>query len=85
MHNLEKLPNRRKPVLFFKEPKGSFFGREVVIMIECAPEIRDGKLRVPGQEEVEVEIIDNGEDFIGEKGSIPNHDKVEIVNISPKS
>jgi hypothetical protein len=54
-------------------------------MVEHAPEIRNGKLRVPDQEEVKVEIIDNGENFDGEKGSIPNHDKVEVVNISPKS
>ncbi len=34
---------------------------------------------VPGEEPKKVEIIDNGENFTTEKGSIPNHDKVEIV------
>lgn len=48
-------------------------------------EIRDGKLKVSGQE-IKVKIKDDGEGYKpDEKGTIPNHDKVEIIYISPKT
>jgi hypothetical protein len=86
MHNLEKSFNRRKPVLFFKKSrKALFFGKEVVKMNERGTEIRSGTIRRPDGNEAEVKIIDLGENYDHEEGSIPNHDKVEIVYISPKS
>ncbi len=48
----------------------------------------DNKIFVEGPDlpRTEVEIIDNGEGYDpNEKGTIPNHDKVEIVYISPKA
>lgn len=46
-------------------------------------ETRDGKLIRPNEEVVDVKIVDRGEGL--EKGQPPNHDKVEIIYISPKS
>lgn len=48
-------------------------------------ETRECDLIKNGEEPVKVVIIDNGEKFTTEKGSIPNHDKVEIIYISPKA
>jgi hypothetical protein len=47
------------------------------------PDTRDGKLVRPGQEEIKVKIKDDGENL--KKGEPSNHDKIEIVYISPKS
>lgn len=44
---------------------------------------RDGKLVRPGEEVVEVKIVDSGEEL--KKGQPSNHDKVEIVYLSPKA
>jgi len=41
-------------------------------------EIRGGRVLGPNGEERKVYIVDNGEKFEG-TGSIPNHDKVEII------
>lgn len=46
---------------------------------------REGEIIKSGEENQKVIIIDNDENFYGEKGSIPNHDKIEIVYISPKA
>lgn len=54
-------------------------------MNERGTEIRSGTIRRPDGNEAEVKIIDLGENYDHEEGSIPNHDKVEIVYISPKS
>jgi hypothetical protein len=54
-------------------------------MNERMTEIRYGRLDKPGEGEVKVEVIDSGENYDDEKGSTPNHDRIEIVYISPKS
>jgi len=52
-------------------------------MNEHNSEIRDGKLIRPNEKVEEVKIVDSGEGL--EKGQPSNHDKVEIIYISPKS
>lgn len=46
-------------------------------MKEKAPQVRTGKILIPDKKR-EFTIVDNGEKFEN-KGSIPNHDKVEII------
>ncbi len=47
-------------------------------------EIRDGKLKMPNQEVIEVKIKDDGEGYDpNKKGTVPNHEKIEIY-INPK-
>lgn len=48
-------------------------------------EIRDTTIRIGDQEPQAVKIIDNGENFRNGEGRIPNHDKIEIIYISPKA
>lgn len=45
---------------------------------------REGDLIRAGEEPEKVIIVDNGEDFSGSIGSVPNHEKIEIIYISPK-
>lgn len=40
--------------------------------------VREGVLKRPGAEPVNVQIVDLGEEKLEEKGATPNHDKVEV-------
>lgn len=54
-------------------------------MVERQIDERNGTLIRPGEETVEVKIIDRGEDFDKNgEGQIPNHDKVEVIYIVKK-
>lgn len=92
MHNLGIYLNGSRKALFFCVPLETAIanrdllltgcdGRGVIKMAE-----RETTIKINDGEPQQVIIVDNNEGFTKNgQGQIPNHDKVEIVYISPKA
>lgn len=48
-------------------------------------EIKEVMLVIGGEEAQKVMLVDNGEEFSSGDGSLPNHDKVEIIFVEQKT